>query len=258
MCPLADWCNETDEAVGNHTLTILKGVQASLHIGRNAVAALVPSHYASEESIADKLQRLGKPAAAQFIRTKLPESLQIRSGDLGEILATEYIAERTTFAVPIKRLRWKDHREMAMRGDDVIAVIISDDGERPEFLKAESKSRQALAAAVVKSARDGLNKDGGLPSPHALSFVAERLRELGEIDLANAIDDAQFRDHIAPEQVSHMLFVMCGNDPHAHLLSDLNAYAGGMAQENVGLHIETHQDFIREVYEKVIADADDD
>ncbi len=255
MCPLADWCNETDEPIGNHTLTLLTGVPANLHIGRDTVAAIVPTHYASEESIADKLQRLGKPAAAQFIRTKLPESLQIRSGDLGEILATEYIAERTTFAVPIKRLRWKDHREMAMRGDDVIAVIISDD-DRPHFLKAESKSRRALAAAVVTSARHGLNKDGGLPSPHALSFVAERLREIGEIDLANAIDDAQYRDHIEPDQVSHMLFVMCGNDPRAHLLSDLNGYTGGMTQENVGLRIETHQDFIREVYEKVIADAD--
>jgi hypothetical protein len=162
MCPFADWCEEEEEAVGDHGLRVLTGIPANLHIGRDATAQVVPTHYASEERIANLLERLGKPASADFIRQKIPEGPRIRSGDLGEILATEYVAEQTVYTVPIKRLRWKDHRNMAMRGDDVIAVRMPDEGPPLEFMKAESKSYAQLAAGVVTRAREALNKDGGL------------------------------------------------------------------------------------------------
>ena len=42
------------------------------------------------------LERFGKTAAATLIREKLPDAKSIRSGDLGEILATEYISEHTS------------------------------------------------------------------------------------------------------------------------------------------------------------------
>jgi hypothetical protein len=258
MCPFADWCEEEEEAVGDHGLRVLTGIPANLHIGRDATAQVVPTHYASEERIANLLERLGKPASADFIRQKIPEGPRIRSGDLGEILATEYVAEQTVYTVPIKRLRWKDHRNMAMRGDDVIAVRMPDEGPPLEFMKAESKSYAQLAAGVVTRAREALNKDGGLPSPHALAFVADRLREAGEVGLADAIDDAQLVDGILPSQVCHMLFVLSGNDPKALLRADLVAYGGPMNQLSVGLRISTHQQFIKDVYEKVIAEGDDD
>jgi hypothetical protein len=256
MCPFADWCEETEEAVGGHTLRVLTGVAASLAIAVDTTASVVPTHYASEERIAELLERLGKPASAQYIRNKLPEGPRIRSGDLGEILATEYVAEQTSFTVPIKRLRWKDHRNMAMRGDDVIGIRMPDAGPPLEFLKAESKSNASLAAGVVTRARTALDKDNGLPSPHALTFVADRLRESGEIETANAIDAAQLADGILPAQVEHMLFVFCGNSPAALLKADLTGYAGPIVQSNVGVRIATHQQFIKDVYAKVIADGD--
>src|SRR6202011_2875140 len=91
--------------------------------GIRATAAIVSGHYASEEQVARALARLGKPAAAALILGKLPTTKGIRSGDLGEIYATEWIdAHSGGYRAPIKRLRWKDHRNMAMRGDDVIAI----------------------------------------------------------------------------------------------------------------------------------------
>lgn len=138
--PFADWCQEAEEDVGEHQLTILTTVPANLSIGRDGAALLVPTHYASEERVAALLDRLGKPAAANFIRNKLPESMKIRSGDLGEIFATEYVGESTMYTVPIKRLRWKDHRNMSMRGDDLIAVLFPDDGSPIQFMKGETKS----------------------------------------------------------------------------------------------------------------------
>jgi hypothetical protein len=258
MCPFEDWCQADEEAVGDHRLKVLTGIAANLAVARDATAQILPTHYASEEHIAALLQRLGKPASASYIRNKLPEGPRIRSGDLGEILATEYVAEQAEFSVPIKRLRWKDHRNMAMRGDDIIAVRISQDGAAPEFLKAESKSRATLGADAVTQARAALNSDDGCPSPHALSFVADRLRETGNVQLADAIDDAQLINGIVPTQVEHMLFVFCGNSPTALLRGDLQAYGGQVSQSNIGLRIADHQQFIKDVYTKVIADGDDD
>ena len=84
----------------------------------------------------------GYKKAAHVVKNRLPTGKAIRSGDLGEILATEYVDQETNSRVPIKRLRYKDDQQMAMRGDDVIAV-------RPgpkrmtQVLKVEAKSRGA-------------------------------------------------------------------------------------------------------------------
>jgi HxlR-like helix-turn-helix len=99
-----------------HGLQILTARIEHTHFARDAVAAAVPGHYTSEKHMAHLLERLRKAGAAAFIREKSPETKSIRSGDLGEILAIEYIGEETPYTVPIKRLRWKDHRNMAMRG----------------------------------------------------------------------------------------------------------------------------------------------
>lgn len=250
--PFVDWCQGAEVDVGAHRLTVLTSIPENLGIGRDAAALLVPTHYSSEERVAGLLDRLGKPAAANFIRSKLPESKKIRSGDLGEIFATEYVGEGTTYAVPIKRLRWKDHREMSMRGDDLIAVRLPSNGSPIEFMKGESKSRASLTAAVLSEARAALDRDHGLPSPHALTFVADRLHDIGDDETADAIDDAQLDDGIQPAQVCHLLFIFCGSSPTNLMRTNLNAYAGTMNQRYVGLRVNTHQAFISEVYAKVI------
>ncbi|WP_316172341.1 hypothetical protein [Bradyrhizobium sp. SZCCHNRI2049] len=125
-------------------------------------------------------------------------------------------------------------------------------------MKAESKSRAALQSSVIAEARTSLNADGGLPSPHALSFVADRLRELGETELSDIIDDAQLRDGIVADQICHMLFVLSGNDPTNLLRNELQKYAGTIEQYSVGLQVANHGQFIQDVYDAVIANGDDD
>lgn len=254
--PFSDWCDEVGHDIGAHTLSLLTSRAADLEAARDALAIVVPTHYASEERMADLLQKLGKPASAEFIRNALPKGKRIRSGDLGEILATEYANENTIYSLPIKRLRWKDHREMAMRGDDVIAVRDSDDGQRIEIMKGETKSRAALSAGVLTEARSSLDRDDGLPSPHALTFVATRLREIGEIGLADKIDNAQYKSGIAANQVCHFLFTFSGNPSENLLRTNLNAYGGTFNQHYVSLRVPTHQAFIKAVYLKVIENAD--
>ena len=177
MVQFSDWCSAADASVGPHALRILSGDPARLNIGVAATATIIPSHYASEEHISRILSRLGKPGAAKFISEKLPTTKSLRSGDLGEILVTEYIVSHTGYEVPIKRLRWKDHRNMAMRGDDVIGIAQDQTTGRLQFLKTEAKSRVTLNAGVVAEARTGLNKDGGLPSAHTLALAGTGRRD---------------------------------------------------------------------------------
>lgn len=255
MVNFPNWCIKREESVGTHQLSVIASRPDSIANGCAAVAAIVPEHYAAEEQVARILRRLGRPEAAAFIENKLPTTKSIRSGDLGEILATEYIVGETPYDVPIKRLRWKDHRNMAMRGDDVIGLKRDQTTGRLHFLKTEAKSRAALAGGVVTEAREGLDKEGGLPSAHALEFISARLMEAGEDALADAIDDALLKHGIAPQTVTHLLFTFSGNDPGNILRANLEGYAGGYPQNYVGVRIDAHGAFIAEVYNRVIADA---
>jgi hypothetical protein len=251
-----DWCISVDQPVGNHHRRVMTGQAAHLAVGIQATAAIVPAHYASQEQVARALARLGKTAAAALIESKLPTTKQIRSGDLGEIYATEWIdAHSGGYRAPIKRLRWKDHRNMAMRGDDVIGILQDPQSQRLQFLKTEAKSRSALTTQVLTEARAGLDKDGGLPSAHALHFISARLLELDNLPLADAIDDALLKHGIPPQSVRHLLFTFSGNAPDAMLAASLQAYPGPINQWGIGLRVEGHGAFIGAVYDRVIADA---
>ncbi len=256
MVQFNDWCVSADGQVGNHFRRVMTGQAGNLAAGVQATAAVVPGHYASEEHVARALRRLGKPAAAALIEGKLPTTKAIRSGDLGEIYATEWIdAHSGGYHAPIKRLRWKDHRNMAMRGEDVIGMLQDPQTKLLRFLKTEAKSRVTLTAQVVAEARASLDKDGGLPSGHALSYVSARLLELGNLPLADAIDDALLKHGIPPASVQHLLFTFSGNSPEAMLTASLQAYPGAFNQWGVGLRVDGHAAFIGAVYDQVIANA---
>jgi len=246
-------CECKEEVVNNHDLKVHVLKEEEFDTACEMVATIVPEHYETPEQVVRILALFGKPAAANYLRGKLPEEKKIRSGDFGEIMATEFINECTSFNAPIKRLRWKDHRNMALRGDDVIGITVPDDGSSIEFLKSEVKSRLSLVPKAVRDAREALNNDGGLPSPHALSFVSDRLRDIGQPELADAILRAQLIDGISEQQVQHLLFTISGNTPDACLKADLENYAGAIEQNSVGVHITKHQEFIATVFEKVEA-----
>ncbi|MBV1907956.1 MAG: DUF1837 domain-containing protein [Kangiellaceae bacterium] len=218
---------------------------------------LLPDYYIDPLSIASTLDRLGKPAAAEKLRLKLPEVINIRSGDIGEILTSDYIDEKTAYSVPIKKLRWKDHRNMAMRGDDVIGVLINQDDQTIKFLKAEAKSNQSLSRAVLTKARDELDLDEGLPAPHALEFVAGRLRETGNQGLADLIEKAQLFDGIGSSQVEHLLFTFTASNPETLQKEAFENYGGNIKQSSVGFQVSNHQELIGSVYEGVLDGLDD-
>lgn len=248
MTRFAEWCAQTDIPATHHKLQILIADPDKFGAAVAIVAEIVPDHYVMPGRLAELLARLGRDAVAAYMREKLPTTMPIKSGDLGEILCTTFVHEGTPFKLGIKRLRWKDHRNMSMRGDDVLAFSLGEGAAGLRILKAEAKSGLKMQASVVAKARGALSAFGELPSPHAMSFVADRLEAADDKPLRDALDDAQLKRSVRPSHVTHMLFTFSGNDATKILSTNLSGYLGESAQHYVGLCIEDHQGFINSVF----------
>merc|ERR1711964_226190 len=109
---------------------------------RDDLVETIRSHYDRLERIAEDVKRLGYEVASEILNAAMPQTTKGRSGDLGEILATELVEEEVGLRVPVRRLRYKDGRNMAMRGDDFIGAGYDGKGEKLWLLKGEAKKRK--------------------------------------------------------------------------------------------------------------------
>ena len=246
----------TTDNAHEHTFSILKLKPAEFDNLISELVELLPSHYIAPESMADILSRLGKGAAAQKLRDKIPEVKNIRSGDIGEIITTDYIEDSTNFSVPVRKLRWRDHRDMAMRGDDVIGIYVNHVDQTVRFLKAEAKANMSLSRSVLNKARKELDNDEGLPAPHALGFVVDRLKEIGNTQLADLIEKVQLVDGIMANHVEHLLFTFTASNPGTLQKEAFEAYDGNIKQSSVGFRVSRHQELIVSVYQGVLDGLD--
>lgn len=250
MTRFSEWCSQKNAVVTSHKLLLMDVQPSKQKHAIEVLAKAIPDYYSSPKRISELLIKLGRREVAKYVAEKLPTSPTIRSGDLGEILCTAYVAEETNFNLGIKRLRWKDHRNMSMRGDDVLAFSIGPK-KTLRVLKAEVKSRATLQTSVVNEARNALSENGELPSAHAISFVADRVGEIGDQELQDALDNIQLKYGLKKSQVTHMLFTFSGNDPEKILSINLSSYKGAVPQYYVGLRVSDHQNFIKLVFDSV-------
>jgi len=220
---------------------------------RNEFCKIVRSHYDELDAIAQDIKDLGYPAASAIFNERLPVTKKARSGELGEIMATEFAEENLGFKIPVRRIRYKDGREMALRGDDFIGVSYNNTGKDLILLKGESKSRAVLSTTTITEARKSLDRDKGRCTPISLLFVADRLLEReGEDKALGAI----LRKEIAlktlpPENINHALFTLTGNAQKTILEKDLERADTNRVQNVINISITDHQNFIKETYEKV-------
>jgi Cap4 SAVED domain len=212
-------------------------------IGLTTLKGLLADHFVGEASI---LRAGGFKKAAGIIANSLPEDKKTRSGDLGELLATEYVNSETSFVVPIKKLRWKSDRQMAMHGNDVIGVDSS--GKTVRVLKCESKSGIAIGNNVVEDAIKTLDLHDGRPNPSTLAFITKRLYEDNRDDEANVFRDLQVTGKISASIITHMIFALSGNDAGKFIAAAPKPKQRGIKRENATLRIKGHAAFVSEVY----------
>ena len=227
---------------------------------RDDLAKTIRSHYDRLERIAEDVERLGYVVASKILKAAMPQTARGRSGDLGEILATELVEEEIGLRVPVRRLRYKDGRNMAMRGDDFIGAGYDARGEKLWLLKGEAKSNRVLGEATVKSARNVLNRDNGHCTPDSLLFVANRLLESNDPDdneLGRSLRDEVGVKSLHADRIDHMLFTVSGNGPHHSLKKDLEATGNNRDHYVVNIHVEDHQDFVATIYQEAQELGDD-
>jgi hypothetical protein len=245
------WINRQEEINNLRTFLICTEVAGTrLQIAED-LQEIIRSHYNDLAVIADDIKQLGYEVASKILKARLPQTSRARSGDLGEILATEYIEYELGYDVPIRRLRYKDGREMALRGDDFIGIR-RDKKKGLLLLKGESKSASKLSNTTIKNARSALDRDNGRCTPHALLFVADRLMEGSasgsQLELGRLIKTEVASQSLPPSRIEHAFFTMTANNPLASLRADLNAADGTRRQTTINLNIVDHQDFIAESY----------
>ncbi|MBI1204952.1 MAG: DUF1837 domain-containing protein [Rhodopseudomonas sp.] len=257
--PLFDkWCDNSEQADKKKKfwkLTEKTGGRAKIQA---SLAETIRSHYDSLERIASDVEELGYDGAAAILRERLPRGKKARSGDLGEILASELVEERLGFNVPVRRMRFKDGREVALRGDDFIGVAYDGD-DKLWLLKGEAKSRAVLGKSTIAEAREALKRHNGRCTPTSLLFVADRLLDRGGDDeeLGRTIRTEVALKSLPPARVDHALFTLSGNAPPQALSDDFQALGQRRNQTIVNLRIEDHQAFIAEIYEEAGELGDD-
>jgi hypothetical protein len=246
--PILDrWLITASSKVGRHPLHIMTEVAGTRPAAVQELRKILQSHYVAPEIATKRLADLGAPKTAQILRQHLPTTKIQRSGDLGEVLATEIAEHVLKYNIPIRRLRWKDGREMALRGDDLVGIRAGANGSL-EFLKGESKSRTVLATSVLDEAGSALDRDHGRPSRHSVIFVAERLREREEHILAVQLEEAALQS-FTRRPIQHLLFILTGGPPKNLLTSHLSSCAGNRRIRNaVAVQIADHASFIRVLY----------
>ena len=211
--------------------------------GLKELGELLVDHFVGNETV---LTMGGYPKAANTIRNSLPTGKRTQSGDLGELIATEYVDAQTQFRVPIRKLRWKSDRKMPMHGNDVIAVEKKKSSVR--VLKGESKSAATVSKATISGAEEGLDRDDGRPNPSTLAFIAKRLYEAGRDAEGKVFEDLQANRAIAAKNVEHLIFTLAGKDPSRVLAGVKKPKRVGIKRGVAAVVIPDHASFIEAVY----------
>jgi hypothetical protein len=210
------------------------------------IVRAVTDHFDDFKTLEILIEQIGFVQSMNSLRNTLPISKTTRSGDLGEIFCTEYIMQKTDFKVPIKKLRWKDDRNLAMRGNDVLGFRTHNNVH--QILKAESKSRAKLSNSVVQEAEQGLFQHNHRANGSTLAFIQKRLFEAKRDNEAVFIAKLQEND-MTIENIQHLFFTVSGNAPLSYLLSKKEKPENCPKRFLVGFQIAEHQDFIKTIYE---------
>jgi Cap4 SAVED domain len=173
---------------------------------------LLAEHFVGDEVVA---RAGGYKKAADLLKNSLPIGKQTRSGDFGELVATELVDAETSFRVPIRKLRWKSDRKMPMHGNDIIGVDASQ--TPPRVLKGESKSGVTISSSALDDAVKGLEAFEGRPNPSTLAFIAKRLYEEKRDAEARVFQDLLCEGKLNHSHITHAVLTLAEKDPSALL-----------------------------------------
>lgn len=247
MVKFEDWCNIDDKKIDHHRCVIITACDDMLEVGIENVALVVPIHF---NAAADSFDELGKEKAAETMRVMTSDKPNIRLGNLGEIIATEWVnSDSCEYFAPL-RFRCIPNPNVSPPGNDIIGFKEVNIYPFINFLKGEVKSREIMNSGTVASARSTLDEHGGSPAPPSILFTLNILsadpKNSALVDkIRNALSDNY---HAPTTYVSHLIFTFSSNAPEEYLKKSLESSPGFPLQIYVGLHVKDYQNFVNKVY----------
>lgn len=115
----------------------------------------------------------------------LPTNDKAQKGNLGEIVLIEYLKETRGFTPIVHKLQYNPNTNQSMKGDDVLMFNLQNLNQ--EVIYGECKFRGEPSKKVICDIVENL--EGLKRLPVSIEFVANRLDEMGNEDLANQITE---------------------------------------------------------------------
>ena len=145
------------------------------------------NHHISADALArrkDLLQSL-RLLDASVQQSPFPRADKTRKGNFAEVFLAEYLGTVTNATLPVYRLRYNPNVEQSMKGDDVLLFDLDVDPVR--IIVGEAKFRSLPSSQAIIDTINGLVRSNRAGLPISLMFVAERLFDEGNPNLAQKV-----------------------------------------------------------------------
>ncbi|GAA71332.1 Hachiman antiphage defense system protein HamA [Pseudoalteromonas sp. BSi20439] len=220
-----DWfkCEDTPAtAHKKHRKLTNKGISKATLIDH--LSQWIVKHHVTEARLARierKKQLLDKHGFANYMDGRVPfpvKSATTQKGNLGEIILAEYLTESSGLEILVYKLRYNPNVEQSMKGDDLL--LFEKQNIQNKVIMGESKFR----ATKSKQALDDIVKSlSNKNLPISLTFVSDRLEEMGDVDLADEVDDLITNLHTKKTPVIYVGFYHSETSAYKTIEKHLNS-----------------------------------
>lgn len=134
-----------------------------------------------------KKEILDKYDFSEFLKKQkpFPTTDKTKKGNCTEVILSEYLQFTSGLDLLVYRLRYNPNVDQSMKGDDVLLFNRQDPSSK--ILKGEAKYRGTPNSSVIEDIVTAGEDDKKMPV--SISFVADRVSELGEVELAEKLYD---------------------------------------------------------------------
>jgi len=145
-----------------------------------------------------------------YVLNSFPDNENTKKGNLGEIILCEYLQETSNHKLLLYRLRYNPNVSKSMGGDDIL--LFNKDNIKKNIILGEAKFRIPANKSTVEEI---LHSFGGVPKlPLSLTFISNILRDNGNDDLADEIDELQIQMRKNRISIINVGFIISNDSAH--------------------------------------------
>ncbi|WP_235848305.1 Hachiman antiphage defense system protein HamA [Litchfieldia alkalitelluris] len=188
----AEWLSHEDLPVLNNKIhRKLSETEGMREFAVEQISDWIITHHIADSTIA-RLKRkremiVRKYGLNEYLNQQqmLPVAEKTMRGNGAEIVLAEYLQESTQLQLLLYKLRYNPNVSQSIKGDDVL--LFNKENLADKVILGESKFRKTPNKAAVEEITDEFGKT--LKLPLSILFVANRLSELGEEELADKLEE---------------------------------------------------------------------